>query len=393
MTNAYESQLSAYLDSLQDKGMRRNLRAMGITKNGRTQLNGKEIINFSSNNYMGLAQHPLLIERASHWMEHWGTGSMASRLVCGTMELHEQVERRLIDGKGGEAALIFNSGFQANVAILAALFDKDMLDAEPLVFCDRLNHASMHQGLKAAGVRQIRYHHNDLDHLESLLQKNEHVQGHRFILSESVFSMDGDQSEVDALINLAEKYNAQLYLDEAHATGVLGQNGFGLCAGKKVDFKMGTFSKALGGFGAYLVCSKTIRDYLINRCAGFIYSTALPPSVLGAMDAALELVPQLDGERARLLSKAEMVRGRFKKSGFDVGTSSTQIIPLIVGDEKKTLAFAKALEDENILGIAIRPPTVPKGASRIRFALSAAHGDEDINRLCDVVDQFAQREF
>jgi len=391
MTNNYETLLKNHLNTLDEKGMRRQLRQMGRSLNGRTDFKGREIINFSSNNYMGLAQHPLLIERGTDWMEKWGAGAMASRLVCGTMELHEQVEQRLIQGKGGEAALVFNSGFQANVSILAALFDKEILGSEPLVFCDRLNHSSMHHGLKAANIRQIRYHHNDLNHLESLLRKNANIAGPRFILSESVFSMDGDQSDVDALIELADKYDAQLYLDEAHATGVLGQNGFGLCAHKNVAFKMGTFSKALGGFGAYLVCSKVVREYLINRCAGFIYSTALPPSVLGTMDAALELVPSLGAERKRVLANASKVRNSFIKSGFNVGKSSTQIIPLIIGEEKKTLAFANALEAENILGIAIRPPTVPRGASRIRFALSASHSDVDINYLCDVVDHLSTK--
>jgi len=377
-----------YVSGLEEKGLRRRLRTMGQTHEGRTVLDGREIINFSSNNYMGLAQHPLLIERSQQWVQDWGTGSMASRLVCGTMELHERVEERLIQAKGGEAALIFNSGFQANSAILASLFDKDVLGHEALVFCDRLNHASMHHGLKAGGIRQIRYRHNDLNHLEELLQKHSDKPGPKFILSESVFSMDGDQSDVDALIGLAEHYGAELYLDEAHATGVLGKHGYGLCAGKKVSFKMGTFSKALGGFGAYLVCSQAVKDYLINRCSGMIYSTSLPPAVLGAMDAALELVPSLDGERARLLANADKVRRSFQQSGFDVGESSTQIIPLIIGDEEKTLEMAKALEQENILGIAIRPPTVPKGTSRIRFALSAAHKDEDIDRLCDVIGAF-----
>ncbi|SCA54881.1 putative 8-amino-7-oxononanoate synthase [Candidatus Terasakiella magnetica] len=379
-----------YVTGLEKQGLRRSLRVVGKSHEGRTYLEGEEIINFSSNNYMGLAQHPLLIERACEWAQGWGTGSMASRLVCGTMELHERVEARLVEAKGGEAALIFNSGFQANSAILTALLDKEVLGAEPLVFCDRLNHASMHHGLKAAGIRQIRYRHNDLNHLEELLKKHENKQGDRFILSESVFSMDGDQSDVDALIALAEKYNAQLYLDEAHATGVLGQRGYGLCAGKNVAFKMGTFSKALGGFGAYLVCSQKAKDFLVNRCSGLIYSTSLPPAVLGAMDAALELVPQLDKERETLLENAQYVRDHFVSCGFDVGDSSTQIIPLIIGDEEKTLAMAKALEAENILGIAIRPPTVPKGTSRIRLALSAIHRREDIERLCQVVASFKQ---
>jgi 8-amino-7-oxononanoate synthase len=385
MTSDFNTRLENFVSGLEENGLRRQLRAIGKTQNGRSVIDGEEYINFSSNNYMGLAQHPSLIERAKEWTQQWGAGSMASRLVCGNMELHECVEQRLIEGKGGEAALVFNSGFQANSAILTALLDKDVLGTEPLVFCDRLNHASMHHGLKAAGTRQIRYRHNDLDHLETLLKKNADKVGHKFILTESVFSMDGDQSDVDALIELADKYGAQLYIDEAHAMAVLGEKGFGLCAGKNIAFKMGTFSKALGGFGAYIVCSKAVRDYLVNRCSGFIYSTSLPPSVLGAMDAALELVPTLDKERDRLLANANKVRKSFIQSGFDVGDSSTQIIPLIVGAEKQTLALAKALEAEKILGIAIRPPTVPKGTSRIRLALSAAHSDEDINLLCDVV--------
>jgi len=389
MSNPFDETLSQYVNSLDDKGLRRRLRPVGKTQNGHTDMAGRDIVNFSSNNYMGLAQHPLLIERACKWAQDWGAGSMASRLVCGTMELHDCVEARLQAAKGGEAALVFNSGFQANSAILTALLDKDVLGKEPLVFCDRLNHASMHHGLKAAGIRQIRYRHNDLDHLQDLLRKHEGENAHRFILSESVFSMDGDQSDVDALVGLADKYGAQLYLDEAHATGVLGQNGFGLCAGKNVQLKMGTFSKALGGFGAYLVCSQAVKDYLVNRCAGFIYSTSLPPAVLGAMDAALELVPSLNAERKRLLDNAEKVRQSFMDCGFDVGESSTQIIPLIIGDETRTLEVARALEDEGVLGIAIRPPTVPRGTSRIRFALSASHSDADIDHLCDVVKRLA----
>ncbi|WP_417795565.1 8-amino-7-oxononanoate synthase [Terasakiella pusilla] len=385
MSQTLDKLYSHYVEGLSGKGLRRQLRPVGQTLNGRTMINAREVINFSSNNYMGLAQHPLLIERAQLWTQEWGTGSMASRLVCGTMELHEQVEQRLIDAKGGEAALVFNSGFQANSAILSSLFDRDVLGQEALVFCDRLNHASMHHGLKAGGVRQIRYRHNDLNHLEELLKKHQDQVAARFILTESVFSMDGDQSDIDALIDLAERYGADLYVDEAHATGVLGQRGYGLCAGKNVTFKMGTFSKALGGFGAYLVCSKAVKDFLVNRCSGMIYSTSLPPAVLGAMDAALELVPSLEVERQRLHKNAERVRQSFRECGFDVADSSTQIIPLIIGDETKTLELAKALEAQNILGIAIRPPTVPKGTSRIRFALSAAHSDKDIDTLCDVV--------
>lgn len=389
MTTDLYQNAEQILENLSQKGLRRDLNPVGVSKLGRTQIDGKEYINFSSNNYMGLAQHPLLIERAMQWTREWGSGSMASRLVCGTMDLHTRIEDKLCAVKGGESALIFNSGFQANAAILSALFDKDLCGEEPLVFCDKLNHASMHQGLKAAGVRQIRYRHNDMNHLEECLRKYEGSSRPRFIVTESVFSMDGDRSPIEDLIDISHRYNAMLYVDEAHATGVLGHNGFGLCAHKDVTFKMGTFSKALGGFGAYLVCPKVFRDYLVNKCAGLIYSTALPPAVLGTMDGALELVPNLTQERKKLLQASETVRTRFKNAGFDVGPSSTQIIPLILQDEVKTLAFSEKLKASGILGVAIRPPTVPKGASRIRFALSAAHQPADIEKLCCFVEEFA----
>jgi 8-amino-7-oxononanoate synthase len=224
-----------------------------------------------------------------------------------------------------------------------------------------------------------------MDHLETLLQANAGKPGVRFIVTETVFSMDGDRVDVDVLTGLAERYGAFLYVDEAHATGVLGQNGFGLAAGHSVDLAMGTFSKGLGGFGAYVACSRKLREYLINRCSGFIYSTALPPAVLGAMDAALDLLPSMEAERRRLQAMAERVRLAFRSAGIDVGASSTQIIPAIVGSEELALSMAGELETKGILGIAIRPPSVPHGASRIRFALSASHSDEDIERLIQTV--------
>jgi len=284
--------------------------------------------------------------------------------------------------KGGESALLFNSGFQANAAILSALLDESVWGRPILAYCDKLNHGSMHYGLKAAGVRQIRYRHNDLNHLETLLQKQADQQAVRFIITESVFSMDGDESDIDALIALARQYGAFLYVDDAHATGMMGVNGFGLCAHKDVDFKMGTFSKAMGGFGAYLVCSQVIRDYLINRAGGFVYSTGLPPSVLGAMDAALDLVPQKQEARDRVVRHSMQVRDAARACGLDVGPSTTQIIPLILGDEDTTLSVTQKLEERDILAIAIRPPTVPPNGSRIRLAITADHTQDDIDRLC-----------
>jgi len=376
-----------HLDSLDQRHMRRTLRPVRPDGAGRIRRDGRMLINFSSNDYLGLSAHPLLVERACDWTQRWGAGSKASRLVCGTLDLHAEVEAKLARLKGTEAALLLNSGWQANAAILPALFDRDLLGGDALVFTDRLNHASLHHGCAAAGVRQIRFRHNDLDHLDSLLAQRAGTPGARFIVTESVFSMDGDRADVPALAELAEKHGAFLFLDEAHATGVLGPNGMGLAgtARGRVDLAMGTFSKALGGFGAYVAGSKALCDYLVNRCGGLIYATALPPAVLGAMDAALDLVPTLDAERSRLHAAADRLRGAFGDLGIDTGESSTQIVPAIVGAEDAALALSRRLEERGVLGIAIRPPTVPAGTSRLRFALSAAHDGADLDALIGAV--------
>lgn len=391
MSHRLDGRLAPYLDALKAQHGGRILRAGQPGPRGTVLRNGRVLINFSSNNYLGLATHPLLIERANEWAAAWGAGATASRLVCGTFDLHEQVEARLAVMKGTEAALIFNSGYQANSAVLPALFDRAMLNDEPLVFADRLIHASMHHGCRGAGVRALRFRHNDLGHLEQLLIAHTGKPGVRFILTESVFSMDGDRADLGGLVALAERHDAFLYVDEAHATGVLGPRGMGL-AGEfsgRVDLVMGTFSKALGGFGAYIACSHRLKDYLVNRCAGFIYSTALPPAVLGAMDAALELVPTLELERVRLHANADRLRQALRDIGLNYGDSTTQIVPVMVGDTAAAIAASQALEVEGVLGIAIRPPTVPNGTSRIRFALSAEHGQVEMDRLIEALPLIA----
>ena len=380
-----------FLDQLPEQ-RRRSLRAFGKTDGSRIEQAGKVLCNFSSNNYLGLAQHPALRERAVEWTKAWGTGSGASRLVCGNLELFEKVEAKLAMAKRKEAALILASGYQTNVSVLAALLHSRILEADPLVYSDALNHASIHQGCRAAGIQQIHYRHNDLGHLASLLREGEREKRPRFILTESVFSMDGDRADIEQLIGIADKYGAFLYLDEAHATGVLGPDGFGLATqyGDQIDLVMGTFSKALGSFGAYVACSAKLRDFLINRCPGLIYSTGLPPAILGANDAALDLVPQMTAERAWLEGAAEHVRQGFRDLGLDIGPSTTQIIPIIVGAEETALRMSAALEEDGILGVAIRPPTVPEGESRIRFAITAAHDDADLDRLIESTVQAAR---
>jgi 8-amino-7-oxononanoate synthase len=378
-----DSRLNAAINELAAQGRRRRLRDAEPLDGGRIRLGGRELVNFSSNDYLGLSRHPMVIERAREWAARWGAGSGASRLVTGHLAALSAIEDKIAAAKGVEAALVLASGWQCNVSVLSALLDRTLWGAEPLVFADRLNHASLHMGCQVAGARQNRFRHNDLGHLKDLLARTAREPGPRVIVTESVFSMDGDAPDVDQLAAIAEEWNALLYLDEAHATGVLGANGFGLSVGAHVDIAMGTFSKAMGSFGAYVACSQATKDYLVNKASGLIYATALPPAVLGAMDAAIDLVPTLGAERARLQAMAAHMRERFHAAGLDTGASSTQIVPVILGEEERTLNVAARLEEQGLLGIAIRPPTVPAGTSRIRFALSAAHSDTDLERLID----------
>jgi 8-amino-7-oxononanoate synthase len=346
------------------------------------------LIDVSSNDYLGLSRHPLVIERACAWARSHGAGSRASRLVTGTTRAVLDLEAKLAAFKGTEAALIFATGFQLNSSVLPALFELGPDKHGPLVFTDRLNHASLHAGCRAAGVRQIRYRHNDIGHLEELLEK--HPGDLRFIVTESVFSMDGDRADVPALAALAERHGATLYLDEAHATGVLGPQGRGLAAlvagtPGKAGVVMGTLGKALGSAGAYVAGSRPLIDWLTNRCAGFIYSTAPAPAALGAVDAALDLVPHMDAERTRLTALAGRLRAALQARGYDTCNSTTQIVPAVVGSAEAALEAARRLEAAGVLAVAIRPPTVPAGTARLRFTLSAALADAQFEQVLAAV--------
>ncbi|MDR6183709.1 aminotransferase class I/II-fold pyridoxal phosphate-dependent enzyme [Asaia bogorensis] len=382
----FDPLLRQALDTLESRSLRRTLRPLHRTPDAVLR-QGREVLDFSSNDYLGLSGHPLLRDRAADWAVQHGTGARASRLVSGTLDLHQQVEGRLAHFKGAEAALLFASGWQANAAVLPALFRlaREQTSMAPLVFADKLNHASMHHGCAAAGVKQIRFRHNDLAHLEALLERHAEQPGMRFIVTESVFSMDGDTADIATLSALAKRYNAFFYLDEAHATGVLGPQGRGLSHGHEVDLVMGTFSKALGSMGAYIAGSRALCDWIITACSGLIYSTAPSPPMLGAMDAALELMPDLEAARLRLRQNAALLRQRLNEAGIDTGGSTTQIIPVMIGDEEATLALAETLEKQGLLTIAIRPPTVPAGSARLRLALSASHDEAAINRLADAL--------
>ena len=379
---ALDAHLAAALERIDARHERRRLTATALESGGRVTRGGATLVDFSSNDYLGLARHPLLAERAMEWGARHGAGSGASRLVTGTHDAHLALEAKIAAFKGTQAALLFPSGWHCNAAVLAAL-----LKAAPdtLLFTDRLIHASLHAG--AAGRRQFRFRHNDLDHLATLLDEQRDAPGPRLIVTESVFSMDGDRADIAGLAALGRAHDAFLYVDEAHATGVLGPHGRGLSAAYPgtADLVMGTFSKALGCFGAYVAGSQALIDYLVNACGGFIFSTAPPPAMLGAIDAALDLVPEMDAERALLAAHGDHLRARLADAGIGTADSTTQIVPAIVGEATQALALAEALAADGLLAAAIRPPTVPPGTSRLRLALRATHATADIDRLADAI--------
>jgi 8-amino-7-oxononanoate synthase len=347
-------------------------------------VDGRNMLNLCSNDYLGLSMHPLLKERSVQFIQKYGSGATASRLICGNYDFYEQVENKLAKLKQVEAALVMSSGFQANISVIPAL-----ADGKSLIFSDQLNHNSLIMGCRLARCKVKVYRHNDLIHLEQMIFENANKGFSRiFIVTESVFSMDGDMADMEALVTLSKKFNAVLIVDEAHATGVFGHHGMGLTCGHDIDLVIGTFGKAGGSFGAYLACSKKLRDYMINCCSGLIYTTALPPSVLGAIDAALDLIPSMGAERKSLLANAQYLRQALHNMGWQTGQSSTQIIPVMVGKETEALALSRWLEDNGVLVSAIRPPTVPEGASRIRISLSALHSRQHIDRLIDVLSQW-----
>jgi len=378
-----ESRYGAYLAAQAEQGLQRSLIDMRPLDARLIEVAGQAYVNFSSNDYLALRFHPIVVSRAKLWLDAFGAGTGASRLVTGNLTAFSVIEAKLAKLKQKEAALVMASGFQTNGAVLAALLDPSVLGAKPLVFADKLNHASMHFGCAAAGIRQQRYRHRDAGHLAELLKKSEGESGPRFILTESVFSMDGDMAPLGEIAALAKQYDATLIVDDAHGTGILGDEGEGLSGG--ADIVIGTASKALGGFGAFVACSKEVREYLINRCAGLIYSTALPPAALGAMDAALDLLPSLDESRATAARLSKRFRDGAHGIGFETGASETQIVPVIVGSAQSAQGLSKKLKEAGCWATAIRPPTVPKGTARLRFAFTAAHTDADIDELLDVL--------
>jgi len=334
------------------------------------------ILNFSSNDYLNFLSRPELKKAGHDAVEHYGTGSGASRLVTGSLEIHEQLEAAIATHKGYPSALLFGSGYLTNLGVISSMVKKD-----DLVMADRLVHASILDAIRLSGARLLRFHHNDLNHLSEFLKKSESY-SRKLIITESIFSMDGDEAPLVEIAKLASEFNAMLMIDEAHATGVYGTKGRGLVAQhglqEYVNISMCTLSKGLGSYGGAVACSDRMKNWLINRSRTFIYTTALPPGVCASALAAftiLENEPELGSE---LLRRAHLFRSALESEGFNTGTSNSHIIPVLVGDNEKTLKLSEAMRSHNMLVAAIRPPTVPRETARLRFSVTLAHQDSDL---------------
>jgi len=379
------------LDELHESGLFRSMRLIHGAQSGRVVLDGREVLLLCSNNYLGLADHPALKEAAIRAVERYGTGSGASRLVSGNMEPHCELEARIASFKGTEAALLFNSGYAANTGIIPAIAGRG-----DVIFSDRLNHASIVDGALLSRARLVRYPHNDIAALRRVMAETE-TTGRRLIVSDGVFSMDGDLARLSELVALKREFDALLMVDDAHGTGVLGDRGQG--SGElsqvmeEIDIHMGTFGKALGSFGAYAAASREIVDYLVNRARSFIFSTALPPAVPAASIAALDLVDSKEGGvlRKRLAENVALFRSALRSSGFNTMGSESQIIPLFVGEAGPTMEFSRLLLAEGIFVQGIRPPTVPAGSCRLRCTVMATHTKEDLLWAAEVMTKVGKR--
>ena len=377
------AEIEEFLKKRADDGLLRRLRPASSRKAGRIYFGDKEYVDLSSNDYLGLSGHPALGEAAKEAIDRFGAGSSASRLLSGDLEIHHRLEDAVARFKGKEKALVFNSGYQANVGILSALYAEG-----DVIFSDKLNHASIIDGIFLSGARIFRFLHNDTNHLESLLKRERHKFKKALIVAETIFSMDGDRAPLNELVDLKERFDCCIMADEAHATGIYGKSGSGVVEKEgltdRVDLVMGTFSKALGSFGAYLAASGSVIEYLINTCRSFIYSTGLPPAVIACNLAALGLVKKEPHRRMELLGRAQYLRDALKGAGFEVRGSS-QIVPVIIGESADAVRLAGALRDKGYWVLPIRPPTVPPKEARLRISLTFHHDSQTLQRFIDAV--------
>ncbi len=343
------------------------------------QLDGREIVNFASNDYLGLAADPRLQEAAAAACFDSGVGRGASPLVCGRSKYHEELERRLAEFEGVEAALLFPSGFAANSGIMPALVDRG-----DSIYADAKNHASLIDGCRLSRANVHVYSHGDVSDLEKLLSQN-HDARRRLIVTDTLFSMDGDLAPLATIVEVAKRFNAMLLLDEAHATGVFGAQGRGVAEAIGIEYegliRIGTLSKALGAAGGFVCGSKSLICWLANRARSYVFSTAQPAAISAAALAALDIVEQEPQRRVKLLETSAWLRNELNARGWNTGHSQSQIIPILIGSPERAVSLSEQLHQRGYWLPAIRPPSVPEGESLLRLSLTAAHTSEMLNGL------------
>ena len=384
----FDEQLGCDLDEIRDAGLWRELREIESAQATRITIAGRELINFSSNDYLGLAAHPALGQAAREALERFGVGSGASRLICGSLQPHHELEAALGKWQEAEAALVFSSGFAAAQGVLTSL-----LGQGDVVILDKKAHASMIDAARLSDATLRVFRHNDLENLEKLLQWAADQGGRVLVATESVFSMDGDRAPLAGIVELKERYGAWLMLDEAHAVGLYGPLGQGLAAAdglaERIEILMGTLGKAVGAAGGFVCGSRQLVDLLVNGARSFIFSTAPSPAVSAAARAGVELIQSVEGEslRGQLWQREEELRHGAESLGWETPAEPSAILPLIVGGEAKALAVMEQLREAGFFIPAIRHPTVPRNEARLRVTLSSRHSSGDIQLLLDALGQ------
>ncbi len=367
------------LNDLDKRHLWRRLRTVESPPNPTILLNGQSVIQFASNNYLGLANHHKIKQAAIEAIQEYGVGSGASRLISGTQAPHQKLEADLAAFKETEAALTFGSGYNTNIGMIPSL-----VGPRDLILADRLCHASLIDGCRVSQATLRVFRHNDTEHLKQLLRRQSRT-GNTLILTEGVFSMDGDLAPLPELARLAKKFEANLLVDDAHGTGVMGPNGRGTIEHFGIDphdlIQMGTCSKALGTVGGYVAGSRSFVDYLINTSRSFIYTTAPPPSMAAAAQAALQIVQAEPDRRRRLWQNREQLYHGLKNLGFQLTNTQSPILPIILNDPQRAIDMSEQLLQQGIYVPAIRPPTVPKGTSRLRMTVTSDHTPEHIETV------------
>ncbi len=386
MSNIHElPYLNEKIDELKQNGTYRKLPVLNGPCEAVCMLNGKEVINLSSNNYLGFATHPRLKQAAIKAVEKYGVGAGAVRTIVGNMDIHEELEEKLAKFKREEAVMVFQSGFNCNAGAIQALTDKG-----DLIISDELNHASIIDGVKLSKADKAVFKHSDMADLERVLKEHQGKHNRTLIITDGVFSMDGDIAKLPEIVELAEKYGAMTYVDDAHGSGVLGENGrgtvdhFGLHG--RVDFSIGTLSKAIGVVGGYVAGKKISQEWLNHRGRPILFSTALPPAAVGAIIEAVDMLMDDSQYTDKLWDNAKFFKEKLGKLGFNTGHSETPITPVIIGDEAKTMAFSKALLERGVYVSGIVFPTVPKGTGRVRCMVTAGHTEEQLAKAVDIFE-------